>query len=35
MADAYGRSVVETNRVNVCVVGDICVFIKVQGINLL
>ena len=35
MADAYGHSVVETNKVNICVVGDICVFINVQGIYLL
>ena len=35
MADAHGRSVVETNKVNVCVVVDICVFINVQGIYLL
>ena len=31
MADAHGRSVIETNKVNVCVVVDICVFINVQG----
>ena len=35
MADAGGRSVFETNKVNVCVVVDICVFINVQGIYLL
>ena len=35
MADANGRSVVETNKVNICVVGGICVFINVQGIYLL
>ena len=26
MADAHGRLVVETNKVDVCVVIDICVF---------
>ena len=35
MADVHGRSLVETNKVNVCVVVDICVFISVQGIYLL
>ena len=35
MADAHGRLVVETNKVNVCVVIDICVFIYVQGNYLL
>ena len=35
MADAHGRSVVETNKVNVCVVVEVCVFINVQGIYLL
>ena len=35
MADAHGRSVVETNNVNVCVVVDICIFINVQDIYLL
>ena len=35
MADAHGRSVDETNKVNVCLVVDICVFINVQGIYLL
>ena len=37
MADAHGRSVVEfeTNKVNVCVVGEVCVFINVQDIYLL
>ena len=30
MADAHGRSVVETNKVNVCVMVDICVFINVN-----
>ena len=37
MADAHGRSVIETNKVNVCVVVDICVhvFINVQDIYLL
>ena len=32
MADAHGRSVVETNKVNVCVVVEVCVLINVQGI---
>ena len=36
MAAAHGQcSVVETNKVNVCVVGKVCVFINVQGIYLL
>ena len=35
MADAHGRSVDETNKVNVCVVVDIFVFINVQDIYLL
>ena len=35
MADAHGRSVVETNKVNVYVVGEVCVFINVQVIYLL
>ena len=35
MADAHGRSVVETNKVNVFVVVDICVLINVQDIYLL
>ena len=35
MADAHGRSVVETNKLNVCKVVDICVFINVQYIYLL
>ena len=29
MVDAQGRSVVETNKVNVCKVVDICVLINV------
>ena len=33
--DAHDRSVVETNKVNVCVVVDICVFINALGIYLL
>ena len=32
MADAHGRSVVETNIINVCVVINTCVFIYVEGI---
>ena len=35
MADAHSRSVVETNKVNVYVVVDICVFINFKGIYLL
>ena len=35
MADAHGRPIVETNKVNVCVVVDICVFINGQDIKLL
>ena len=35
MVDAHGRSVVEKNKVNVCVVLNICIFINVQGIYLL
>ena len=35
MADAHNRSVVETNKVNVCVVLNMCVFIYVQGTFLL
>ena len=35
MMDAHGRLVVETNKVNVCVVVDICVFINALGIYLL
>ena len=35
MADAHGRSVVETNIVNAFVVVEVCVFINVQGIYLL
>ena len=35
MADAHGRLVVETNKVDVYVVIDICVFIYVQGNYLL
>ena len=32
MADAHGRSGIETNKVNVCIVVEVCVFINVQGI---
>ena len=35
MADAHSHSVVETNKVNVCIMVDICIFINVQGIYLL
>ena len=35
MADAHGHLAVETNKVNVCIVGEVCVFINVQGIYLL
>ena len=35
MANAHGRSAVETNKVNICIVGEVCVFINVQGIYLL
>ena len=35
MADAHGCSVVETNKVNVCVVVNIRVFINAQGFYLL
>ena len=35
MADAHGRSAIEKNKVNVCVVVDICIFVNVQGIYLL
>ena len=35
MADAHSRSVVETNKVNVCVVVEIYIFINVQDIYLL
>ena len=31
MADAHGRSVVETNKVNVCVVRDTCRIYQCSG----